>query len=936
MPGGPQNVEDFSKKLQELRKSGASNLRERFKGGFTKGRIAILIVILALIVIFLIIVPFAKFYTDALWYNHVGFQNLFYKTLVAKILSVLIFGLFFFALLYGNIFLARRLSPEQEFKLEGSPLEAVVEKARGAWKKAVSIGLVIFALVAALIAGLGWGGKWDVILKWVNHSAFSTVDPVFHKNIGYYTFSYPFYRALVDWLIGVLLFVLIVTAVIYFFEGGIRLKKSWDMFAPHVLAHLSVLLGAIFVLKAWSYRLNMYELLFSKRGVVYGVGYTDAHARIPAFWILLVLALVIAVAFIINIRLKSWLLPLIAIGSIVVVALVAGTIVPAIVQSYVVKPSERAKEKSYIKREINATRGAYDINKVASTQYPAVQSLDLAAIQRNGATIRNIRLWDPRPLLNTNEQLQAIRQYYKFNDVGVDRYVVNGDFRQMMISAREMVQAQLPAAARTWVNNTLVYTHGFGAVMNPGNDVTLEGNPNYLVSDIPPKGPTNLQIAQPQIYFGQLSNDYVVTDTTEPEFDYPAKDKEVHTLYKGDGGVRVNSFWRKLLYTIRFRDINLLLSGQVRDASQIMYYRQIEDRLSKCAPFLKHDSDPYMVLSDSGKLYWIMDCYATTDKYPYSQPTEGVGNYVRNSVKAVIDAYNGSVKLYVFDPNDPVIQTYQKIFPQIFTSRDQMPLELVRHIRYPEDIYIAQSNILRTFHMTNPDQFYNKEDEWDFASESVDGQPQPMPPFYVILRIPGEAREEMVLLLPFTPHSKQNMIAWLGARMDPGHYGEMINFVFPSGKLVYGPEQIEGRIDQDPVISQQLSLWKQAGSEVIRGNLLIIPIEGSLLYVEPLYLQATNLKIPQVKRVVVVYGQRVVMDPTLDGALAQIFAGAPAAAAAAAQQAQAQPPPTQANLSQQALDLYNKAVAAQKAGDWATYGQLLNQLNDVLKQLAGQ
>jgi uncharacterized membrane protein (UPF0182 family) len=933
MAGGPQNVEDFTKKLRELRKTGASNLRDRFKGGFTKGRIALLAIIILVVVIFLIIVPFARFYTDALWYNHVGFQNLFYKTLVAKILSVIIFGLVFFALVYGNIFLARRLSPEQEFELEGSPLEDIVKKARGVWKKAVSVGLVIFAVIASFIAGLGWGGKWDVILKWINHSPFSKVDPVFHKDIGYYAFSYPFHRALVDWLIGVLLFTLIVTAIIYFFEGGIRLKKGWDAFAPHVLAHLSVLLAAVFALKAWSYRLNMYELLFSKRGAVYGIGYTDAHVRIPAFWIMLVLVIIIAVALIVNIRLKSWLLPAVSIGALVVVALIVGTIVPAIVQAYVVKPSERAKEKTYITREIASTRDAYDLNKVVSTAYPAVQSLNLAGVQRNSATIRNIRLWDPRPLLNTNEQLQAIRQYYKFNDIGVDRYVVNGDFRQMMISAREMVQGQLPASARTWVNNTLVYTHGFGAVMNPSNDVTPEGNPNYFVSDIPPKGPTNLQVTVPQIYFGQLSNDYVVTDTTEPEFDYPAKDKEVHTIYKGDGGVKVHSFWRKLLYTIRFSDINLLLSGQVRNDSQIMYYRQIQTRLSKCAPFLKFDGDPYLVLSETGKLFWIMDCYATTDKYPYSQPTDGTGNYIRNSVKAVIDAYDGSVKLYVFDPTDPVIQTYQKIFPQIFTSRDQMPADLVRHVRYPEDIYIAQANILRTFHMTNPDQFYNKEDEWDFPNESVDGQPQPMPPFYLILRIPGEAREEMVLLLAFTPHNKQNMIAWLGARMDPGHYGEMINFVFPSGRLVYGPEQIEGRIEQDPAISQQLSLWRQAGSEVIRGNLLIIPIEGSLLYVEPLYLQATNLKIPQVKRVVVVYGQQVVMEPTLDGAIARIFAGAPPTPA----EAQAQPPgPAQATLAQQALDLYSRAVQAQKNGDWATYGQLLNQLNDVLKQLASQ
>ncbi len=932
MPMGADNIEDFSKKLREVR---FKDLRARLKSGFTRPRIALIALLLLIIIFLVIIAPLAGFYTEALWYNHVGFQNLFWKTLIAKILMVVIFGALFFILLYGNIYLARKIPPPQQIETEGSPLEEFVTRARKVWKKVIGWGLLAITIFAAFIAGVGWAGKWDLLLKFLNHSAFGKTDPVFHKDIGYYVFSYPFLRALNDWLFGVLVFVLIVTALVYVLDGGIRLSRGPGMFAPYVKAHLSILAAAMCLVKAWSYRLNMYELLFSKRGVVNGIGYTDAHARLPALWVMLIIAIIAAIIFLANIWRRGWVLPAIAVGSLVVVAVVMGTVVPALVQNYIVKPSERAKEKQYIAREINGTRDAYDINKVTSTPYPAVQDLNLAAIERNNTTIKNIRLWDPRPLLDTNEQLQSIRQYYKFNDIGVDRYVVDGVLRQMMISAREMVQAQLPAAARTWVNNTLVYTHGYGVVMNPSNDVTDEGNPNYVLKDLPPTGPTNLQVSQPEIYFGQLSNDYVVTDTTEPEFDYPAKDKEVHTIYKGNGGVQVHSFWRKLLYSIRFRDINLLLSGQVRNKSQIMYNRNIKDRLAKCAPFLKFDRDPYMVLAEDGKLYWIADGYATTDKYPYSQPTEGLGNYVRNSVKAVIDAYNGTVKLYVFDPKDPVIQTYQKIFPQIFAPLSQMPVAVLKHVRYPEDLFVAQSNILRTFHMTNPDQFYNKEDEWDFPNETVDGQPAPMTPFYIILRIPGEAREEMVLLLPFTPHGKQNMIAWLGARMDAAHYGELVNFTFPSGKLVYGPEQIEGRIDQDPAISAQLSLWKQGGSEVIRGNLLVIPIEGSLIYVEPLYLQATQLKIPQVKRVVVVYNQQVSMQPTLNEAIAAIFAGAPPSPAAPSPQAPSQPAQA-TSLGQQALDLYNKAIDAQKAGDWAGYGNYLNQLNDILKQMAGQ
>lgn len=929
---GSQNVGDFNKKFAELRKSGAKGIQDKFKGGFTRRRIALLVIVLLLIVVFLIIVPLAKFYTDAIWYNHVGFQSLFYKTLVAKILSVVAFGLLFFIILYGNVFLARKLSPRKEVDLEGSPLKDAIERVRGTWKKVVGIGLVIFSVIASLIAGLGWGGKWDVILKWLNHASFLKTDPVFHKNIGYYAFTYPFSRAMTDWLIGTLFFVLIVTAVVYLFEGGIRLKKGWDMFAPHVLAHLSVILAAIFVVKAYSYRLNMYELLFSKKGAVYGVGYTDAHARIPAFWIMLVIALAIAVVLLLNIKLKSWLLPVIGVGVLLVAALLAGTIYPAIIQSLVVKPAEQAKERQYIARYIDSTRDAYKITKVDAQQYPAIPDLNLPSVRANQATINNIRLWDPRPMLNTYEQLQAIRQYYKFNDVDVDRYTVDNNYRQTMISAREMVQAQLPASARTWVNNTLVYTHGFGAVVAPSNDVTNEGNPNFIVSNIPPVGPTNLQVKVPQVYFGELTSEYVVTNTTQPEFDYPQGEKEVHAPYEGTGGVKVKGWWRKLLMSVSFADYNLFFSGQVRGDSQVMYYRSVKTRIAKCAPFLEQDTDPYLVISDSGKLVWIVDCYTTTNKYPYSDPT-GDFNYIRNPVKAVVDAYNGDVSLYVIEPDDPVIATYRKIFPKIFKDFKEMPLDLVKHIRYPEDFFTAQANILRTFHMTNPDTFYNREDQWDFAEEQLDGQMQPMPPYYLIMRLPGSVGEEMVELIPFVPHGKQNMTSWLAARMDAGHYGELVNFLFPSSRLVYGPEQIEGRIEQDPVISAQLSLWRQAGSQVIRGNLLVIPIQGSIIYVKPLYLQATQIKIPQVKRVIVVYNNQVAMGDTLQDAILKVFGAAPATTPGQ----EPVTPSTQAqNLAAQALDLYEKAVAAQKNGDWATYGNLLNQLNTVLKQLAGQ
>lgn len=942
MSSGPEK-EDWSKKLEEM---DFSVIKERFKSGMTKPRILIIIAIAALFLFIAILAPFAAFYTDALWYNHIGFQNLFWKMFWAKILMVVAFGATFFVLMYGNILLARKIPPDQEIDLKGSPLEEVIDRVRSVGSKAVTWGLVAFSAVAALLAGLGWGGKWELVLKFLNHASYGKTDPLFGKDIGFYLFSYPFQKELVNWLISSLFFILVITAVVYVFDGGIRLKRGPDMLAPHVKAHLSVLAGVILLVKAWSYRLNMYELLMTKDGAVYGAGYTDTHARLPALWILTILALVAAVVLIVNIKYKGWFLPALAIGSMVVVTVLAGTLYPVIIQNLRVKPNEREMESEYLAYNIEYTREAYNLGEIREESFAADETLDLAGIEANRATIKNIRLWDPRPMLDTNEQLQSIRQYYVFNDVDVDRYTVDGEYRQTMIGAREMQQSNLPDEARTWVNTNLVYTHGYGVCINPSNDISEEGNPVYLLSDIPPVGPTNLQVTRPEIYYGEKAADQVVVDTTEDEFDYPRGEEKVYSQYEGKGGVEVKSFWRKFLFTVLFRDINFLFSGQIQGNSQVMYYRTISERVRKCAPFLEFDRDPYMVLSDDGKLYWIADAYATSDDFPYSQPTDGVGNYIRNSVKVVVDAYNGKVWLYVVDPDDPVIQTYQKIFPQIFTSFDKMPEDLKKHVRYPEDIFLVQSNMQRTYHMTNVREFYNKEDEWDFPQEIFDGGKEPMSPYYVIMSLPGEEAEEMVLMMPFVPHKKQNMIAWLGARMDGEHYGEMINYRFPSGKLIYGPEQIEGRIEQDPDISRQLSLWRQEGSQVIRGNLLVIPIEQSLIYVEPLYLQATQIKIPQIKRVVVAYGNRVVMEPTLEQAIARLFAGAPPTEIIVEpvveepteeepteEPVEEEPTEEPTSLAAQALDLYNKAIEAQKSGDWAAYGSYLQQLEGVLKQL---
>ncbi len=929
---GNRRIIDFGEWSRRITDPKTSGFGDGLKKGFTKPRIILLVIIALLFIFFLIIAPFASFYTDALWYNQLGFESLFWKTLIAKIVSVLVFGAIFFAIIYTNIHVARKLTPEQRIDLAGSPLEGIVKLIQETWSRVVKIVVVVFCAVTAFFAGIGWGGKWELVLKFLNHTSFGKSDPIFQKDAGFYMFTFPFLRALASWLLGSVIFIFIITGLIYLLVGGIRFQRGSGIFAPKVKGHLSILLAAIFLIKAFMYRLDMYELLFNKEGAVYGIGYTDLKARIPAYWILFVLSILAAVVLLANVRYRGWILPMIAVGSLVIVTIIAGSIVPLIMQNYKVKPNERGLEAAYLKHNIDFTRVAYDINKVKRKPYPAEENLTMDLINKNRLTIDNVRLWDTRPMVDVCQQLQAIRQYYGFTDVDVDRYVIDGVYRQVMIAAREMVQANLPSAAKTWINQVLVYTHGYGVMVAPSNDVTGEGNPRFVLKDIPPRGETDLKLTRPEIYFGEQTSNYVVVGTTEDEFDYPVENKQVYTKYKGRGGVYVKGIWRRILFAIRFLDPNMLFSGQIKGDSQVLYFRDVRERVSRCAPFLKLDRDPYIVISDDGKLYWILDTYTTSDYFPYSEHTQGFGNYIRNSVKAVVDAYTGKVWLYVIDEKDPVIMTYRKIFPRIFTSFDKMPEGLRKHLRYPEDYFIIQANMLRTYHMTEPRQFYNKEDEWDFPKETYNEGAQEMVPYYLIMKLPDEPKEEMVLLLPFVPHKRENMISWFAARMDGDKYGELINFAFPAGKLIYGPEQIEGRIEQDPMISQQLSLWRQEGSQVIRGNLLVIPIEGSILYVEPLYLQAVQIRIPQIKRVILAYGQQVVMETTLERALERIFTGVPP------DKTEEEKPKAAdiSELSQRAVEIYEKATEAQKAGNWAQYGEYLKQLGEVLKSLNEQ
>jgi uncharacterized membrane protein (UPF0182 family) len=652
-----------------------------------------------------------------------------------------------------------------------------------------------------------------------------------------------------------------------------------------------------------------------------------------------------AVVLLVRMFLRVRWLPYVVVGAWLLVAVLGGSVYPSLLQRLAVVPNELTREREYIDRTIQLTRAAFGLDGVAEASFDVVEEavpLDLAA---NSATIKNIRLWDYRPLLRTYGQLQEIRLYYEFVDVDVDRYRLGDDYRQVTLVAREIAQDQLPQNAQTWVNRHLVYTHGSGVVLSPVNEVREEGLPNLWVRDIPPRPAfPELAVNRPEIYFGELTDDYVLVKTTEQELDYPAGDQNVYTTYEGTGGVVLNSFVKRLAYALRLGSNQVLLSGSITPESRLLWQRAIDERVRAVAPFLSYDPDPYLVIAN-GRLVWLLDAYTTTNRYPYSEPIQtsfGSINYIRNSVKIAMDAYNGSLTFYLIDPDDPVAATYAAIFPDLFQPVEEMDPFLVAHWRYPEGLFRIQAAKFQTFHMTDPQVFYNQEDLWTWAEEVVTGERVLIEPYYVIMRLPEGTEPEFVLMMPYTPSTKQNMVAWLYARNDGASYGELGVYKFPKQRLIYGPMQVESRIDQDPVISQQLSLWNQRGSQVIRGNLLVIPIDRSILYVEPIYLQAEASQLPELRRVIVAYGNRIAMEETLMEALARVVGDQPAAGTPTEPPEGEVPGPDipSAELEGQIADLIAEAEARFQAaqdclrtGDWACYGLEMDALEEVLEAL---
>jgi len=929
-------------------------------------------VVIAIVVILLLFGgAIVGLYTDWLWFSDLGYGVVFMKPLLAEIGLGLVMGVLFFAIIYGNLWYARRIAPPPSpMGLERQLIERLGNLARR------GIGLVIFlgSIVVSFMVGLEAATHWQSYLLYSNAAKFHAVDPVFGKDIGFYVFKLPFIEYLYGWLFFVLVVATIASAAIHYADEAIELFGNRLQFAPKVKAHLGVLLAAMFFLKAFGYRLAMYDLLSAQGKLFDGPGYTEIQARMPAYWILIVVAVIAGLLVLINMYRRGIAFAAGGLVGLIAVSILVGAVYPAAVEQFSVLPNEKDKQSTYISRAIAATQDAFGLSAIVAKPFAADNTLTPEQIKANMPTIQNIRLWDKDHLQQAYNQIQTINQYYHFADVDVDRYWLTDratgqkQYRQVWLAAREMDQGRLPQGAQTWVNQHLQFTHGFGVAMSPVNVTDAYGSPVFFIKDIPPVSTLGLTIDEPRTYFGELTTDYVFVKSNSPEIDYlKSQGQNATTSYQGNGGVPVGGLARKFLWAVRFQDVNVLLNENLKGGSRVLFNRDVDTRVKTALPFLKFDNDPYLVTVD-GKLYWIRDGYTTTDMYPYSRHEtflDDTVNYVRNSVKVVVDAYTGRIDAYIIQkPSpDPIIETYAKIFPGVLKPISAMPASLRDHIRYPEDMFTLQTTLYARWHysQTDPNAFYNNADLWQAPpkAELMGGQAaqaaEPMEPYYMIMRLPGGESEEFILMAPYIRAGRANMVAWMCAKCDQPDYGRLVLFQFSDQKNVYGPGQIVSKANQVPTISQQLTLWNQpgSGSTVGTGNLLVIPIESSLLYVMPVYLSSESNQIPQIKRVIVALGDNIAMEPTLAEALsdvvgAQVSAGTTLGAAPSAPTGAAPPkpnapgvrpaPPTApsadiSGLINQASDQYDKAVEAQRNGDWAEYGRQVKALKATLDQL---
>ena len=741
-------------------------------------------------------------------------------------------------------------------------------------RRAVMRTVALAAAVVAALFALGFFTQWDTYLRFRYGGSCGLSDPVFGQDVGFYLFRLPFYQLLQSGLVILTVLALAGVVFLHAYFGlerlqGHRRGPTWG----NVAGHLSLLLFILAAALGWGYYLDRYGLLYSTRGVVYGVGWTAAHVTIVALWIMIGVSVAACALMVLNFFRPSAKVLVGGVAAYAAIYVIAIAVVPALFQAFVVQPNELALETPYLKSYIEFTRKAYKLDAIQETSYPAMEDLTPAMIARNQGTIQNIRLWDSRPLLQTYQQTQAIRLYYQIYNVDTDRYHLPDGYHQVMLSTRELAP-DLPAKAQTWVNSNLQFTHGEGVVMNFVSKITPGGFPEYLIENIPPESAHGLKITQPAIYYGEATPGSRIVATGVKEFNYPKGNRNVYASYEGTGGIPLDSFGKRLLFAWTQADINILLTSYLRPESRIQIWRDVQERVGQIAPFLRLDDDPYAVVSD-GKLYWIQDAYTASDYFPYANPRRsGFGNglnYIRNSVKVIVDMYEGTVSFYVMDPEDPVLAVYRQAFPGVFKDLDELSPDLKRHLRYPQDLFAIQAAQYQSFHMTDPQVFYNREDLWVPPQEKYGGEVAPMEPYYILMKLPGSDQLEFLIMSPYTPQNRDNMISWLAARCDFPDYGKMLFYELPKEKLIYGPSQVSAMIDQNTLISQQLTLWDQKGSGVIRGKLVVIPIENSFLYVVPLYLRAEGANFPQLKRVIAATGNKVVMEPTLDEALSSLF-----------------------------------------------------------------
>ena len=868
-----------------------------------------------------------QFFVDLLWFRSLGYGSVFATTVKAEIGIFVIVFLLAFAVIAVSGLAAIGASPDRErlrvVRRPGDAVEVNLPELfrtlgdRVPWRAIVIVGSALLAIFVAQ----GEASSWDVYLKGFYGLPFGVKENAFGHDVGFYVFMLPLLEGLRDLALLIIFMAAAVAGGIYWSRGALDLRETPPRIAPAVATHASILLGFFFIERAFGFWLARFNLLLHTNGVVFGMRYVDSILWRPGLWALVVLALLAAVICFSNVSQRT-------LSRLVVAAVVSFgpslilNFVQPVIERLWVKPDELRIERPFIEQNIAMTRRAYKLDGVDVKPFGSLGKLTMASIEQDAPTIKNIRLWDPRPLIATYRQLQEIRLYYDFKDVDIDRYTINGNYTEVLLSAREMNVDQLPENAQTWVNQHLKFTHGTGLAMSPVNEKDSEGLPIFYIKDIPPASNVGFKVDQPSVYFGEEPDNYVVVNSATPEFDYPKGSDNVFSFYQGTGGVPVSGFLRRLLFSIFYKDINLLVTENIVPKSKIMFRRNLVQRLQYIAPFLILDRDPYPVVRD-GHISWIVDGYTTSDRYPYSQRNADQINYIRNSVKIVVDAYTGATEFYVSDPDDPIIQTWQRIFPALFKPMSQMPADLHQHIRYPEDLFLIQADIYRTYHMTDPQVFYNREDLWGFARENYGDQTVAMQPYYVIMRLPGESKAEYILMLPMTPSGRDNMISWMAARCDGTDYGHLFEYSFSKDRLFYGPYQIQARINQNPEISRQLSLWNQMGSKVLFGNMIVIPIQDSLLYVEPLYIRAENGQLPELQRVIASYSDRIVMAETLDAAMQALFTGGPAAPAPIAVQAvvpAAPGVPAAGGSFKAASDHYNRAMQALKSGDWNTFG----------------